>query len=83
MREQAERRLLVKVIAPRSARVLEAEYIMNPFDSLPFALTSSTARSFQSSSVYSGSVLDTPTETVEEKMMTRLMLPLGSSKKVV
>jgi len=49
---------------------------MNPLAAFPFALTSSTARSFQSSSVYSGSVLATPTETVEEKMMIRLMLPL-------
>jgi len=50
---------------------------MNPLDALPFALTSLTASSFQSSSVYSGSVLEVPTETVEEKMMTRLMFPLG------
>jgi hypothetical protein len=66
------------LIAPRSARVFEAEYLKNPFDSLPFALTSSTASSFHSSSVYVSFTLVTPMETAEEKMTMRLMLPLNS-----
>ena len=68
----------MKVIAPRSARVFEAEYFANPLDSLPFALTSSTDSSFHSSSVYVSFTLVTPMETAEEKMTIRLMFPLNS-----
>ena len=67
----------MKVIAPRSARVFEAIYFISPLDSLPFALTSSTASSFHSSSVYVSFTLKIPMETADEKMTIRLILPLN------
>ena len=67
----------MRVIVPRSARVFEAIYFVNPPDSLPFALTSSTAASFHSSSVYVSFTLRAPTATTEDKMTMRLMLPLN------
>ena len=72
----AGRGSLMKVAAPLSARVFEAIYFTSPFDSLPFALTSSTASSFHSSSVYISFTRKIPMATTEEKMTIRLMLPL-------
>ena len=66
----------MKVTAPLSARVFEAEYFASPSDSLPFALTCSTISSFHSSSVYMSFTRKTPMATAEEKMTIRLMLPL-------
>jgi len=56
-------------------------YFISPFDALPFFLTSSMASSFHSSSVYTEVVLKMPTETEEEKMTMRLMLPLEGFRK--
>ena len=69
--------LKVRFIAPRSARVFEAIYFISPFESLPFFLTSSTASSFHSSSLYGTFTLKIPMETLEEKRTIRLMLPLS------
>lgn len=66
----------MKMISPRSARVLEAIYFTSPFAPLPFVLTSSMAESFHSSSSYASLILKIPIATVEERMTTRLILPL-------
>ena len=67
----------MKIISPRSARVLEAIYFTSPFVSLPFVSTSSIAESFHSSSSYASLILKMPMATVEERRMIRLMLPLN------